>query len=203
MENGMFAQMLRPARQWLAGRDPREIALRAGVDFDVERSEFRFLSLGREVCVRWPGCEVVPELEGWHQLVILHYLHLADGMSLRGEWTSFASMKDGMIRGGGFDRQSALELERIFKDHSEEEICGTVRRMGGRMVESNADVCAVLPFLPGFPVMLKVWLADEEDDVGLSARLLVDGAADHYLTIEDAVTVGSIVLEALKAQVGC
>ena len=94
MENRMFAQMLKPARQWLAGRDPQEIALRAGVDFDAERSEFRFQSLGREVRVHWPDCEVVPELEGWHQLVILHYLHLADGMPLRGEWAPFASSRE-------------------------------------------------------------------------------------------------------------
>jgi len=56
-----------------------------------------------------------------------------------------------------------------------------------------------------FAQMLKParqWLADEEDELELSARLLIDGAADHYLTVEDAVTVGSIVLEALKAQLG-
>lgn len=200
MENRMFDQMLRPARQWLASGDPREIARRAGVVFDVERSEFRFSSLGRDVCVRWPDCEVVPGLEGWHRLVILHYLHLADGTPLCGEWMPFASMKDGMIRGGGFDRQSALELKCILKDRSEKEIRSAAQMLGGCIVESNADVCAVLPFLPGFPVQLKVWLADEDDEIDLSARLLVDGAADHYLTIEDAVTVGSIVLEALKMQ---
>ena len=34
----------------------------------------------------------------------------------------------------------------------------------------------------------------------LSARMLVNAAADHYLSIEDAVTVGSVVLDALKKE---
>ena len=51
------------------------------------------------------------------------------------------------------------------------------------------------PFLPNFPVTLKVWFADEEFDA--SARMLLDASADHYLTIEDAVTVGEILLEKL------
>lgn len=199
----MFAEMLKPARSWLRGRKVAEIACMANVEFCAEKSALCFSSLGREVEVDWPELTVSPELEGWHQLVILHCLHLADGTPLSGKWIPFASMKDGMIRGGGFDRQSAQELGRVLKDCSEEEILAAAQAMGGYAVESNADVSVVLPFLPRFPVLLKAWMAEEEDDLELSARMLIDGAADHYLTVEDAVTVGSIVLERMKARLGC
>lgn len=53
----------------------------------------------------------------------------------------------------------------------------------------------VLPFLPNYPVTLKLWFADE--DFPASGRMLLDAGADHYLTIEDAVTVGEIILERL------
>ena len=48
---------------------------------------------------------------------------------------------------------------------------------------------------PRYPVWLKVWFADEEFPA--SGRLLLDESALHYLTIEDAVTVGSLILDQL------
>ena len=54
----------------------------------------------------------------------------------------------------------------------------------------------MLPFLPRWPVMLNLWFADDEFDG--SARLLVDKSADHYLSIEDAVTVADIVIAAWR-----
>ena len=41
----------------------------------------------------------------------------------------------------------------------------------------------------------QVWFADEEFPA--SGRLLLDESAPHYLTIEDAVTVGSLILDQL------
>ena len=40
---------------------------------------------------------------------------------------------------------------------------------------------------------MKIRLPDEEFPA--SGRLLLDSSADHYLTIEDAVTVAEILLE--------
>jgi len=70
--------------------------------------------------------------------------------------------------------------------------CGA---MGGRSLASNADLCCEIPFLPRMPVTLKLWYADEE--MPASGRLLLDRCADHYLTIEDAVMLGEMILEAL------
>lgn len=69
-----------------------------------------------------------------------------------------------------------------------------------RLEDSNADLCAVLPFLPQYPVTWKLWLAEEEDEIEGSGRLFLNGSADHYLSIEDAVTVGTIILDRLRQQ---
>lgn len=50
-------------------------------------------------------------------------------------------------------------------------------------------------FLPRCSLWLKVWFAD--DELPPSGRLLIDESAPHYLTIEDAVTAGSLILDAL------
>ena len=72
--------------------------------------------------------------------------------------------------------------------------------LGAKLEDSNADLCAVLPFLPQYPVTWKLWLAEEEDEIDGSGRLFLDGSADHYLSIEDAVTVGTIILDRLQRQ---
>ena len=50
-------------------------------------------------------------------------------------------------------------------------------------------------FLPYYPLWLKIWLADDEFEA--SGKMLLSKSADHYLTVEDAVTVGGILLEHL------
>ena len=47
-----------------------------------------------------------------------------------------------------------------------------------------------------YSAWLKVWFADDEFEA--SGKLLVSRSADHYLTIEDAVTVGELLLSKLK-----
>lgn len=52
-----------------------------------------------------------------------------------------------------------------------------------------------LDFAPRYPVWLKVWFGDEEFPA--SGHLFVDASAPRYLTIEDAVTVGALILDGL------
>lgn len=193
-QDQMFSQMHQAALTRLADRDPKEIARKSGVCYDETTQTFHFSSLGIDITVAYPSYAICPELPGWHRLVILHYLDLADGTALTGEEISFGQMASGMVRGGGIDRK----CEQVIRELSDPDaaffadICG---KLGGEKIPSNGDVAYRIPFLPRFPVTLKVWLADE--DFPASGRLLPDRAADHYLTIEDAVTVAELLLEKL------
>lgn len=190
----MFTEMMKAARNWLLGRDPMEIAEEAGVSFDG--TAFRFESLGRTVMVTYPEYTVVPQLEEWWTMVILHYLKLADGTPLTGKPISFAQQRDGMVRGGGFDRTVEMQVQTYWGTLPIEELERKCGALGGRILKSNADLCAEFPFLPRYPVTLKLWLAD--DEFPASGRLLLDSSAEHYLTIEDSVTVGNILLQKLE-----
>lgn len=186
----MFEKMRHVALLWLKDRDPLKIARNAGVEFD--RHAFYFTSLGREIMVSYPEFQITPQLSPWHELLILHYLHLADGTPLSGNPIAFAQQPGGMVRGGKFDRK----VEQILQSVDLNSLKRNCRRLGGMEVDSNADYCVVLPFLPRYPLTLKFWAADE--DFPASVRLMPDGSGAHYFTVEDSVTAGELILEELQ-----
>lgn len=191
-KNQMFSQMNQAALARLEGRDPRQIARNAGVGYDEETQVFHIPTMGMNVTVHYPDCCFSPELPGWHCLVILHYLDLADGFALTGRKIPFGQMRSGMVRGGGIDHKCELAIQSL-KELNEDTLAKICKSIGGEPISSNADVTWRIPFLPNFPVTLKIWLPDE--DFPASGRLLLDSSADHYLTIEDAVTAAEIILE--------
>lgn len=199
-EGRTFREMLAAAKRRLAGRPPGEIAEKARAAFDPERAEFRFSSLGEEIVVRYPSWDVGPGVDPWRQLIILHYLDRADGTPPGRRLIPFGELRDGMVRGGGFDRACEGEMARYFSRMPLETLRAACRALGAEPEESNADLCAALPFLPRCPVVWKLWLAEEEDDIGGSGRLFLDSGADGYLSVEDAVTAGELILERLRRE---
>ena len=196
-ENRAFAEMMKAARAWLSGKNPAEIAEKAGIAYNAETMRFSFDSLGEKAAVSYPDYRVEPEMNEWQQLVILHYMRLADGAPLTGRWMTMGEMRDGLIRGGDFDRRCEHMIRSRLSRMPAEELEEKCRSLGGRILDSNADFTVQFDFLPRVPLLLKLWFADEEFPA--SGKLLLDQSADHYLLIEDAVTVGQLLMENLTA----
>ena len=192
-EKSQFDRMMEVARERLARHAPEELAQRAGVEY--ADGAFIVSTLGKTVRGCLPECVVTPPLPNWHTLTLLHYLDLADGTPLSGRTITFSQYKDGLVRGGGLDRNAELIVRRDLGILPPEELERRCRSLGAELLPSNADFCARFDFAPRYPVWLKVWFADEEFPA--SGRLLLDESAPHYLTIEDAVTVGSLILDQL------
>ena len=193
MENRQFELMLEAARSRLLRHVPEEISEKAGVRY--ENGVFWVRTLGRRVEIQWPAGKITPPVSTWHTLTLLHYLDLADGTPLTGRTITFSQYKDGLVRGGGLDRNTELIVRRDLGVLPREELARRCETLGAELLPSNADFCARFDFAPRYPVWLKVWFADEEFPT--SGRLLVDESAPNYLTIEDAVTVGSLILDCL------
>ena len=191
-----FQEMLAAAKGWLAGRSPEELAELAGAEWKPEAKLLSLQSLNQRLELSVADWSVRPQPEEWHYLILLHYLSIADGTQLSDEMITFGNLKDGLIRGTKFDRTADLALARFLKDREPEQIKAVCRSLGAVFRDSNADLCAVFPFLPRYPVIVKMWFADEEFPA--SGKMLVSGSADHYLTIEDAVTVGEVMLGRLE-----
>ena len=193
MENRQFELMLEAARSRLLRHVPEEISEKAGVRY--ENGVFWVRTLGRRVEIQWPAGKITPPVSKWHALTLLHYLDLADGTPLSGRTITFSQYKDGLVRGGGLDRNTELIVRRDLGVLPREELARRCETLGAELLPSNADFCARFDFAPRYPVCLKVWFADEEFPT--SGRLLVDEGAPSYLTIEDAVTVGALILDEL------
>lgn len=202
-QSSAFDRMMKTAREWLVGRAPEEIAANGGISYDAERAAFSLSSLGKNVEIRYPEYAFDDHIEEWHQLSILHYLNLADGTKPTGEWISLSQMTSGMIRGGGFDKMFEALVRTRLGNMRKQDVEAACLRMGASVEKSNADLCARFDLAPLFPVMMKLWFADPEDDLPGSGRIFVDRTADHFLTIEDAVLVCEyLILDRLKQELG-
>lgn len=200
-QQSAFKRMMKTAREWLAGRSAEEIAEKSGVSFDPSRSVFTMVSFGREVEISYPAYTFSPEIDEWHQMTILHYFNLADGTRPSGEWISLSQMNSGMIRGGGFDKMFEALVRTKLGNRAAQEVEDVCRRMRMEVVKSNADLCVRHDFAPFFPITMKLWFADPEDDLPGSGRMFVDRTADHFLTIEDTVTLCEyLIIEGLKRE---
>lgn len=111
-----------------------------------------------------------------------------------------ADMPGGFIRGTKYDRTMAQALVDFLKGKTEEQVEEILLELGGQFLPGKADLNVMLPFLPRFPLHLNIWFADEE--FSPSARLLVDRCAVHYLTVEDAVSMGDVIIDLLVSFCG-
>ena len=187
-DNRAFQEMLRPARERLLHRRPEDIAEKTGAVFDG--AALRLTVLGRETFVSYPAFDPDPALDGWSALLLLHYFDLADGSAVSQENVSFGGLRAGLIRGTKFDRTAEEALGRLLNGKTPERVRAAVFT-GGR-----ADLSAVFHLFPYYPITVNIWWDD--DEFPASGKMLVNASADHYLTIEDAVTAGELLLNRLQ-----
>lgn len=198
VENRQLNSMLRTARERLAGRDPELIARSSGAVF--ANGKFCLASLGQTVRISYPSLEASPELSQWHLLPLLHYLDLADGTPASLRQMPFSRCRDGMVRGGGFDRDAENAIRDRLGTMQEDLLVRRCLALGAKPVASNADLCMRFSFAPHCPMWLKLWFADEEFPA--SGRMFIDENADHCLAVEDAVTVGALILDFIAGGTG-
>lgn len=101
--NRMFDEMLKAARARLANRNAEKISEKSGIVFEKEYSRFHLNSLGKDVLISYPDYETNSKISEWHLLTILHYMDIADGSLPKNSIISFSQLKNGMVRGSGFD----------------------------------------------------------------------------------------------------
>ena len=192
---GAFEIMRETAVGWLTEKSPEIVARNAGIEWLPSEGCFRFVSLGQALALSFPDCRFSPEPEPWQALILLHCLSRADGAPLWGKEIPLREMADGMVRGANFDRKCEWKLGKLGKVPETELLrrCGS---LGGVRVMGNADLCVRFELLPCCPMTLKLWYPEE--DIPASGRLLADAAIDHFLSVEDAVMLGELILKKLS-----
>ena len=195
-ENRAFQEMLQAAVKRLQNRSGEDIAAKSGAVFHSSRNVLEVLSFYETIEIQLPEFRINSDMDEWHYLTLLHYLDMADGTEGSQKLITFGNLKDGLIRGTKFDRTAEQKLEKLLQDKDPEKIQKACKNLGAEFTETKADLCAVFPVLPRYPVTLKIWFADEEFPA--SGKIFLQDHADHYLSVEDAVTVGEILLQKLS-----
>lgn len=124
------------------------------------------------------------------RLIILNYLHRADNTTVSNRLVSYRELESGDLYYPAFFRYCIEPLAAKLSHEPSEWIERACLKLTNNL-EVKADICAVFSFLPRFPVMVKIWLYDEE--VGGSANILFDASANHYLHTEDIAAVGDMI----------
>ncbi|MDD6786034.1 MAG: DUF3786 domain-containing protein [Eggerthellales bacterium] len=156
-------------------------------------------SLGREIIVS-PGSFLIENsFNMWYELVLLQYLADGDGCEPMDRWMGLGNFDDGgALRGSSFDMQVRDAAAKELSSFSAAEIARACRALGGEDAESMGDLTYDFLFAPHFPMRVQIWLAD--DEFSASAKVLVDGNAEHYLGIEAAGSAAVILMNLIAEQ---
>ena len=185
--------MLLAAKEKLSGMASGEIARATGFTWDGKG--FNSATLGVPFQINWPELELSPPLEMWHCLTILQYMAGAKEIPLTGHYISLCDFQEGgLVRGSSFDREND-SLLRIIGKSSGEAIQNAAAELGGAVIPGKADLSIRFLFLPKFPMVLNLWLEDE--DFPASGKVLLDAAAENFLQVETAGTATGILLAKL------
>lgn len=200
-ENRQYRELLTAATGKLADRSPEDIARKAHLLYDSGSGLFTFNTFGQTVHIHWPTYEIDTPLEMWHHLTVLQYMAEADGYPLADTWISLREFKcGGLVRGSSFD----VENNEIVREKLGQMDTGTLLaaavRLGGQQIAGKADLSLRFSFMPNFPMLLHLWLADEEFPA--ACKVLFNGAAEHYLKVEATGTLAGILLRKLESAAG-
>ncbi len=196
MENRAFELMKKDGIAMIHGKKPERIAELSHVIYDEKEKTFTIQSLGRTYTLTFDTYDCMETIDEWHYLTMLHYLNLADGEPVSNIPDTMSQMPGGLVRGSKFDQTAARAVENFVRKHSEQEIRDFFTGIGGEFIQGKADLNVRVSYFPNLPLYFNIWYADEEFPP--SARMLVDQSISHYLTIEDAVTMGEYIVRLME-----
>lgn len=183
----MVEQGIEQAWEQLASRDPRDVSVRAAVEYSERESCYRVPVLGHVVRVD-PKAHTLagssPEAESllnklayFSRLSVLHYLLGAQRLEPSGRLLKPEELKSGQFYARGSHK---LPLDQLATRYSEdaEAFLAQGRHFGGEARDYGDAAVELRPF-PRVPVTLILWQADEEFPAASS--LLFDETCELHL----------------------
>jgi hypothetical protein len=120
------------------------------------------------------------------QIVLLHYLLMADGSPPADRWLAFRELPDGLFYAQAFaGHAEGLLAEKLGADLAR--FKRAAEALGGRPLDL-ADAAYRFQAFPRLAVAALLWAGDE--DFPPQARILFDANAGYYLPTEDLAGIG-------------
>ena len=196
-ENRQYQEMLDGARRRIRKIDIYEAAALAGLAYDRAAGSITFVTFGSRYRLNTATLETDPPMEMWHHLAVLQYLEGVDRSRPSNVWIGMGDLCDGgLVRGASFDREIDRLIENRLGKLDPDKIMDACRTMDASFeTDSPADLCAVFHFMPGYPLRLNLWYADEEFPA--SGKVLVNKAVQHCLGTEAIGTIAALLVNKL------
>ena len=184
-------------REELARLDPRALAERSGATFDAQQQTIQVELWGKPYTLVHPelvardatGAEISTD----KQVLLLMYLHTADGTPLAHKWLAYRELPGGMFYANAFHGYAELRLAQAFNGDVERFRTAAVGLKGSKLTFGDASFEFVA--LPHILVAAVYWLGDE--DFPPNASILFDAAASHYLPTDAVGALGSQLVSRL------
>ena len=184
---------------------PHQRAARAAVPLlhtGADEGEFLVPLLGVRWRVHWPHWTVAvaerpvapAEEHPPEELILLHYLHQADGTPLSGQWVQWRQLPGALALGSSFDRVGSGQIAAAF-GRSPEGFSVAAEALGAMRHAPATGSAYIVPALPRVPLLCTLWPGDEE--IPASAGICLDASAAHYLPAEDLVVLKGLAAQAL------
>lgn len=130
--------------------------------------------------------------------LILKYLSSTGSVGRKEDWTHFTDFPRGKLYRSYFDRYVVRPLARTFGYNSEkyESAC---RRLGGRR-EKLGGISYSFNFLPRVRILIQLWAGKSEEYVEPKVNLMFNYSARYFLSIEDMLLAGRIMVNAMASE---
>jgi hypothetical protein len=200
-EPGRHKIALKLAKGKLLQSDIRERCTKSGAVYNETENLIELPFINCTCRIHLPDLAFDPledgtELRLSEQILIVHYLNTASGVSLSNEVITFGQIPDGTFYVPAFRRRSIDWLVSVF-GRKPDALLEAADRIGGRPADYG-NVAVMFQALPRVPVTFVLWRGDEE--LPPSGNVLFDSTISQYLPTEDvAVLAGMLVAKLCKA----
>lgn len=183
--------------------NPEEMAQKSGAKYDSEKKQFTLVYLNKEYLISYPEGRVTLKDNNQNEVsansnrnfiikaLIISYLHRCTNSGLEKRWVPFRELEGVGHAYDGFSIQGVNKLTEFFGDKGE-----LFLKAGAKLGAKNyhgGDIGLEINIFPNVPVVLILWLGDEEFKA--DASILFDYSSPKELHVEDLAGLCSMVAD--------
>ncbi|EFK06209.1 conserved hypothetical protein [delta proteobacterium NaphS2] len=191
----------------LAEEDPKKIASRSGAEYIEEingKMRFSINFLNKRVLISWPELSFSTgiheeELPIQQQVLLLHYLNMAEPIEISDEWIAYQEVPDGKFYLDAFIRRAKNPMLQGFGNNPELLVKLAGEAYGATPL-SQGDVAVRIQALPLVPVALILWRGD--DEFPPEGTILFDKSVSQVLSAEDIAWLAGMIIYPLLGMAG-
>jgi hypothetical protein len=151
------------------------------------------------VSIHWPDLTAQDLVKGealsiFNTVLLLYYLHTADGSPMEDRWVSFRELPGGVFYHQAFQRYSGDRMAKIFANDLDSFHRSALAVQGLRLTGLSDSAYAFQP-LPRLRMAAILWPGDEEFPT--RGSILFDASANHYMVLDGLAVLGSRLVSML------